>query len=70
MSSRVLFAAAVGAVLAAVVVVVVLFGGDEGPEPADPDVACVQAWNEDEAALAYGPTTSTSITTRRLVSST
>jgi hypothetical protein len=53
-SSRVLFAAAAGAVLAAVVVVVVLVGGDEGPEPADLDVACVQSWNEDEAALAYG----------------
>lgn len=54
MSSRVLFAAGAGVALAAVVAVVALSGGDEGPEAAPLDAACVQDWNDDEAALAYG----------------
>jgi hypothetical protein len=53
-SSRVLFAAAAGAVLAAVVAVVALAGGDSGPEEEPLELACVEAWNDDEAALAYG----------------
>ena len=53
-SSRVLFAAGTGAVLVAVVVVVALSGGDRGTKAADLDLACVQDWNDDEAALAYG----------------
>jgi hypothetical protein len=50
----VLFAAAAGAVLAAVVAVVALAGGDSGPEEEPLELACVEAWNDDEAALAYG----------------
>jgi hypothetical protein len=53
-SSRVLFAAAAGAVLAAVVAVVALAGGDTDPEEEPLELACVEAWNDDEAALAYG----------------
>jgi hypothetical protein len=53
-SSRVLFAAAAGAVLAAVVAVVALAGGDSGPEEEPLELACVERWNADEAALAYG----------------
>jgi hypothetical protein len=53
-SSRVLSAAGTGAVLAAVVAVVALSGGEGGTGAADLDLACVQDWNGDEAALAYG----------------
>jgi hypothetical protein len=53
-SSRVLFAAAAGAVLAAVVAVVALAGGDSAPEDEPLELACVERWNADEAALAYG----------------
>jgi hypothetical protein len=53
-SSRVLFAAGTGAVLAAVVAIVALSGGDGSTEAADLDPACVKDWNDDEAALAYG----------------
>ena len=54
MSSRVLFAAGAGVVLAAAIVVVALSGGDDGPTAAPLDAACVENWNDDEAALAYG----------------
>ena len=54
MSSRVLFAAGTGAVLAAVVAAVALSGGDGGPGAPPLDAACVEDWNDDEAALAYG----------------
>jgi hypothetical protein len=53
-TSRVLFAAGTGAVLAAVVAVVLLAGGDDDLDEAPLELACVQAWNDDEAALAYG----------------
>lgn len=54
MSSRVLFAAGAGAVLAALVAIVALRGGEEGSEATALDVGCVRAWNDDDAALAYG----------------
>jgi hypothetical protein len=53
-SSRVLFAAAAGVVLGAVVAVVALAGGDDDPEPATLDSACVRDWNDDPASLTYG----------------
>jgi hypothetical protein len=53
-SSRVLFAAAAGAMLATVVAVVAISGEDGGPESTSLDVSCVEDWNDDEAALAYG----------------
>jgi hypothetical protein len=53
-SSRVLFAAGAGVALAAAVAIVALSGGDDGPETAPLDAACVAGWNDDEAALAYG----------------
>jgi hypothetical protein len=43
-----------GVALAVVVGVVALGGGEDAPEAAPLDLACVEAWNDDEAALAYG----------------
>jgi hypothetical protein len=53
-SSRLLFAAGAGVVLAGVVVAVALGGGGDEPEPVTVDAACVEAWNDDPVALAYG----------------
>jgi hypothetical protein len=53
-SSRLVFAAGAGVVLVAVVVAVALAGGGDEPEPVALDPTCVEAWNDDEAALAYG----------------
>jgi hypothetical protein len=54
MSSRLLFAAGAGVVLVAVVVIAAVSSGEDGPERVALDPACVEAWNDDDAALAYG----------------
>lgn len=38
----------------AVVVVVVVLSGADGGDPGAPDPACLEAWNSDETAVAFG----------------
>jgi hypothetical protein len=53
--ARLVFAGATAAALAAVVLVIVLAGGGTSvPEPPAPPPECVEDWNADEAAVAYG----------------
>jgi hypothetical protein len=53
--ARLAFAAGAAAVLVAAVVVIVLSGSDgERPEPAAPPTDCIEGWNGDERAVAFG----------------
>jgi hypothetical protein len=53
-SSRLLFAAGAGVVLVAGVAIIALSGGGTKREAVALDARCVEWWNEDDAALAYG----------------
>jgi hypothetical protein len=53
-SSRLLFAAGAGVVLVAGVAIIALSGGGTKREAVALDARCVERWNEDDAALAYG----------------
>jgi hypothetical protein len=53
--ARLAFAAGAAAVLVAAVVVIVLGGSDgDGSEPPPPPTACIEAWNSDKQAVAFG----------------
>jgi hypothetical protein len=52
--ARLLFAAGAGVVLVGVVVAVAFGGGEEAREPVALYRGCVEAWSDDQAALAYG----------------
>lgn len=53
--ARLVFAAGAAAVLVAAVVVIVLGGSDgDRSEPAPPPTECIEGWNSDERAVAFG----------------
>jgi hypothetical protein len=53
--ARLAFAAGATALLVAAVVVIVLGGSDgDRPEPPAPPTECIEGWNSDERAVAFG----------------
>ena len=53
--ARLAFAAGAGAILVAAVVVIVLGGSDgDRPEPPPPPTECIEGWNADKRAVAFG----------------